>query len=201
MLSKVLIVDDSKTIRMQVKDLLPKGNFEVAEATDGMEGLSLIRQERPSLVLLDFFMPKMNGWEVLEQIQTQPDLHDIPVVVMTGRKEEVLEKMPNLFEYFECIEKPFEQKALIGAVKSAMTKAKSRQAPPQPTGTTPATPAIPATVAPGNSADPSALQTEVQTLKAQVQALTQANLRLQAETEAIKKQLAQVIGFVKQKLG
>jgi CheY-like chemotaxis protein len=51
---KVLIVDDGKTIRMQVREMLPKGTFEVLEAKDGLEGLNLIRQERPNLILLDF---------------------------------------------------------------------------------------------------------------------------------------------------
>ena len=124
---KILIVDDSKAIRAQVREMLSKGNFEVAEAADGVEGLDFIRNQHPNLVLLDFFMPRMNGWEVLLRIQSLPDLQMIPIVVMTGRKIEVQEKVPELFKYFEFIEKPFDPRTLINAVRAAMAKAMSRQ--------------------------------------------------------------------------
>jgi CheY-like chemotaxis protein len=97
---KILIVDDSKTIRMQVKDMLPKGNFEVLEAADGLEGLDVITQERPNLILLDFFMPRMNGWEVVQKLHDHPKLHVIPVVMMSGRREDVEKTVPELFTYF-----------------------------------------------------------------------------------------------------
>lgn len=160
---KVLIIDDGKTIRMQVKEMLPKGAFEVLEAQDGVEGLNLIRQERPSLILLDFFMPRMNGWEVIEHLQTQPELKKIPLVIMSGRKEEVTAKIPNLSINFEFIEKPFEQKALINAVKAAMVKAKERQQPvanpPKPSVQEQAT------------ATPSVGIDEIKVLKAEITAL------------------------------
>ena len=120
---KVLIVDDSRAIRLQIRDMLPQGNFDVLEAKDGVEGIDLIRNQQPNLILLDFFMPRMNGWEVIQQVKDQPTLKAIPIVVMSGRKEEVIEKVPELFDYFEFIEKPFEQHALVGAIRSAMMKA------------------------------------------------------------------------------
>ncbi len=104
--------------------MLPPGNFEVLEAKDGLEGLNLIRQERPNLIMLDFLLPKLSGWEVFQQIQANADLQKIPLVLMSGRKEEVVEKIQEPFEYFEFISKPFEQKELVGAIKSAMVKAR-----------------------------------------------------------------------------
>jgi two-component system response regulator len=187
---KILIVDDGKAIRMQVREMLPKGSFDVLEAQDGLEGLNLIRQERPNFVLLDFFMPRMNGWEVLQQIQSQPELQSIPLVVMSGRKEEVIEKVPDLFQYFEFIEKPFDQKALITAIKSSMLKAKARQ----PAA---ATPAKPIESKPASSGSDAA---EIQALKAQIQALNSRTVKMQAEFEAMKKQMAQMMAFIKQKL-
>jgi len=186
---KVLIIDDGKTIRMQVRDMLPKTSFEVLEAQDGLEGLNLIRKERPNLILLDFFMPKMNGWEVLEKMQAYPELQKIPLVVMSGRKEEVTEKVPQLFESYEFIEKPFDQKALIGAMKSAMAKAKTRQTT---TGTPPKA-AEPAT------AKPTAGGEGIQELKAQIQLLNQKNAKMQAEIDGLKKQISQILAFIKQK--
>jgi CheY-like chemotaxis protein len=104
--------------------MLPPGNFEVLEAKDGLEGLNFIRQEKLSLIMLDFLLPKMSGWDVFQQIQAQPELRKIPLVLMSGRKEEVTEKIPEPFEYFEFLGKPFDQKQLIASIKLAMTKAK-----------------------------------------------------------------------------
>jgi DNA-binding response OmpR family regulator len=199
-LPKILIVDDSKTIRMQVRDLLPKGNFEVSEAKDGVEGYTLISQERPNLVLLDFFMPQMNGWEVLQRLKAQPDLQTIPVVVMTGRREEVLERVPDLFDYYACIEKPFEQRTLMEAVKAALAKAKSRQARTE-------TPTVPSsTQAPSAPTPPAAVETDrnlatqMQALEAKVKSLTETNATLQSEIDLLKKQMAQVVAILRQRL-
>ncbi|NET61932.1 MAG: response regulator [Symploca sp. SIO2E6] len=113
---KILVIDDSKVIRMRVKDMLPAGNFEVLEAKDGIEGLNFIRQEHPNLIMLDFLLPKMSGWEVFQQIQTSSDLQKIPLVLMSGRKEEVTEKITEPFEYFAFVEKPFEKKELMARI-------------------------------------------------------------------------------------
>lgn len=175
---KILVIDDSRVIRNMVRDMLPKGNFQVLEAKDGVEGLNCIRQERPNLIMLDFLLPRMSGWEVFQQIQEQPDLQTIPLVLMSGRREEVTEKIPEPFEYFEFIEKPFEQKQLIEAIKAAM--AKSRLPRPR------SAPAVTTSNTSGSTDD--------------VQALTQKVEKMQAEIDLLKKQMAQLLAFIKQKL-
>lgn len=181
---KILVIDDSNVIRNMVRDMLPKGNFEVLEAKDGLQGFNLIRQERPNLIMLDFLLPKMSGWEVFQQIQTQPDLQAIPLVLMSGRKEEVTEKLQEPFEYFEFVQKPFDQRELIEAIKSAMAKAKRR---PAVVATAPA-PAAPTNTAGATSSS------------ADVQALNEKIAKMQAEIDGLKKQLAQILAFIKQKL-
>ncbi|MGB6168697.1 MAG: response regulator, partial [Geitlerinemataceae cyanobacterium] len=115
---KILVIDDSKVIQKTVKSMLPPGNFEVLEAKDGEEGLNKIRHDNPSLIMLDFLLPKKSGWEVFQEIQASDELRAIPLLLMSGRKEEVTEKISEPFEYFEFIGKPFEKKQLIGAIKS-----------------------------------------------------------------------------------
>ena len=66
---KILVIDDSMVIRRTVKDMLPPGKFEVMEAKDGLQGMDLIRKSPPNLIMLDFFLPKMSGWEVYQEIQ------------------------------------------------------------------------------------------------------------------------------------
>lgn len=186
---KILVIDDSRVIRVRVREMLPPGNFEVLEAQDGLEGINLIRQELPSLIMLDFLLPKLSGWEVFQQIQQNADLQKIPLVVMSGRKEEVMEKIQEPFEYFEFILKPFEQKELIGAIKSAMGKAKL----PRKEAAVNATPTqLAPTLLPSSSA--------VGAGDAEIQALNEKITKMQAEIDSFKQQLAQVMTFINQKL-
>jgi DNA-binding response OmpR family regulator len=165
-----------------VRDMLPKGNFEVLEAKDGLQGFNLIRQERPNLIMLDFLLPKMSGWEVFQQIQASQELQTIPLVLMSGRKEEVTEKLQEPFEFFEFVQKPFDQRQLIDAIKTAMAKAKRR-----PVGAVATPPVAAAATAPSaGSAD--------------VQALNEKIAKMQAEIDGLKKQVGQILAFIKQKL-
>ncbi|HEY9694786.1 MAG TPA: response regulator [Oculatellaceae cyanobacterium] len=182
---KILVIDDSGVIRRTVKDMLPAGNFEVLEAKDGVEGLNLIRQQHPNLIMLDFILPKMSGWDVFQHIQVQPELQKIPLVVMSGRKEEVTQKISEPFEYFEFIEKPFDKKVLVDAIKSAMVKAKK---PRQPV----------ATAATTSAAAPEPVASQAGS--AEIQQLNQKITKMQGEIDNLKKQLAQVVGLIKQKL-
>jgi DNA-binding response OmpR family regulator len=183
---KILVIDDSKVIRMRVKDMLPTGNFEVIEAKDGLEGFNLIRTENPNLIMLDFLLPKMSGWEVYQEIQKQPRLRAIPLVLMSGRKEEVTDKVTEPFEFFAFVEKPFDREQLVDAIREAMMKAKKH---PQTTDVTTSSFAKDA----ANTADSSIMQAEIESLKAKVS-------DLENEIEQMKKQFTQLVGFIKQKL-
>lgn len=179
---KILVIDDSKVIQKTVKTMLPPGNFEVLEAKDGEEGLNKIRQGNLSLIMLDFLLPKKSGWEVFQEIQANADLRAIPLLLMSGRKEEVTEKISEPFEYFEFIGKPFEKKQLIEAIKSAMAKSqKSRTGG----GSTKVATTAKASVSAGGD--------DVASLKAQM-------AHMQKEIDTLKKQLNQILTFIKQKL-
>lgn len=181
---KILVIDDSKVIRMRVKDMLPAGNFEVIEAKDGIEGFNLIQKENPNLIMLDFLLPKMSGWEVYQEIQKQHKLKTIPLVVMSGRKEEVTDKLPEPFEYFAFVEKPFDQKQLVDAIREAMMKAKKH-----PQGMADSK----STFTSVSEADAAGMTAEIQSLKHQV-------AKMEEEIELLKKQLNQMVGLIKQKL-
>lgn len=122
--SKILVIDDSRVIRKTVRDMLPEGDFEVIEAKDGVEGINFVETEHPSLIMLDFILPKMSGWDVFQQIQAHPEFQKIPLVLMSGKKEEVTSKISEPFEFFEFIEKPFDRVLLAEAIRVAMTKAR-----------------------------------------------------------------------------
>ena len=181
---KIIVIDDSKVIRMRVKDMLPEGNFDIIEAKDGLEGFNLIKTENPNLIMLDFLLPKMSGWEVYQEIQKQQKFRSIPLVLMSGRKEEVTDKISEPFEYFSFVEKPFDREQLVSAIRDAMMKAKKQ---PQ-TSVSESDKASGAGVA-----DISALTAEIEQLKLKV-------AKLERESEQIKKQFNQLVGFIKQKL-
>lgn len=195
--NKILVIDDTTVVRVKVREMLPPGNFQVLEAKDGLEGLNLIRQqEKLSLIMLDFLLPKMSGWDVFQEIQAKPELKKIPLVIMSGRKEEVTEKISEPFSSFEFLGKPFDQKQLISAIKSAMTKAK--QPRQNPSGTTSAisassTHAIARNGLVAASGSNSASSAEIQILNEKI-------TNMQIEINSLKKQLTQVVSFIKQKI-
>lgn len=161
---KVLVIDDSRVIRMRVREMMPQEGLELLEARDGIEGMNLIQQHHPNLVLLDFILPRMGGWEVLQKIQQDASLQTIALVVMSGRKEEVVEKVPEPFDYFAFVAKPFEKSELFEAIRQATRLAAERAKRQQLT-------APPKPVSADVEARVRALETEVAQLKQELQAL------------------------------
>jgi two-component system chemotaxis response regulator CheY len=91
--AKILTVDDMATMRRIVKSLLNQlGYNNVDEAENGKEALSKLRQQKYDLVLLDWNMPEMDGITLLQEIRKDPNLKDIPVIMVTAeaKKENVL---------------------------------------------------------------------------------------------------------------
>lgn len=199
---------------MQIKDMLPKGDFEVLEAKDGVEGFEIISQERPNLILIDFFMPRMNGWEVVQKIQTFPKLQSIPIVMMSGRREDVEKAVPELFDYFEFVGKPFEQNLLLKAIHSATTKAKQRYQTLRHTKLSEANSSYAGDVATLNGAAVNSTVTsvassvenasngsdEIYQLKAELERLQQENAKIKTEFQRLKKQVAHILAFLKRKV-
>ncbi|WP_414544891.1 response regulator [Nostoc sp. CCY0012] len=206
--NKILVIDDTTVVRVKVREMLPPGNFEVLEAKDGLEGLNFIRQEKLSLIMLDFLLPKMSGWEVFQQVQAQPELRKIPLVIMSGRKEEVTEKLTEPFEYFEFLGKPFDQKQLINAIKLAMSKAKKPRPEAVPislvttkNGTATAVATKNGTVVTSGVTTTATTISDIESdASAEINALNEKMIKMQAEIDGLKKQLAQVVTFIKQKI-
>ena len=82
-LGTVLIIDDDPSMRDAVSRILTKEGFWVAVAASGGEGLQMARTLRPSVITLDVLMPDMSGWQVLSELKAEPQLRDIPVILLT----------------------------------------------------------------------------------------------------------------------
>ncbi len=115
--NRILVVDDEPGIVDIAKANLEGYGYSVVAAYDGEEALRMIREEMPDLVVLDILMPEMDGWEVLEQIEADPELAGIPVIMLTARvsDEDVLRGLES--GAVEYMTKPFYPNDLIAAVK------------------------------------------------------------------------------------
>jgi twitching motility two-component system response regulator PilH len=84
----VLIVDDSPTEMFALTGMLKRNGFEVLNAQNADEGLSLARSQRPDLVLMDVVMPGLNGFQATRQLARDPDTATIPVVMVSTKSQE-----------------------------------------------------------------------------------------------------------------
>lgn len=116
----VLIVDDEQNITISVEFLMKREGYQVSVANDGENGLEMIRELKPDLVLLDVMMPRMNGFEVCEAVRKDPDLAGVKIVMLTakGRSAEI-EKGINLGAD-DYIPKPFSTRDLVKRVQELL---------------------------------------------------------------------------------
>lgn len=113
MRNKILTVDDSKTVRVIVKNAFKPYDCEILEASNGVEGLALASKEMPNLILLDVTMPVMDGIEMLTKLKSDAQLRGIPVLMLTaegGREQVVRIAKIGVRDY---VVKPFKEEVLI----------------------------------------------------------------------------------------
>jgi CheY-like chemotaxis protein len=118
----VLVIDDSPTILKVVQLVLTKAGFSVDTATDGEEGIAHAARKRPDLILLDFVMPKMNGYQVCRALAESLELKDIPVVLMSAKGDQVGERFVKVMGIVDYITKPFSPEAITAVVQHTIEK-------------------------------------------------------------------------------
>jgi DNA-binding response OmpR family regulator len=117
--SKILVADDDDDIRMLLRELLSRAGFDVDEAADGRTALRRLYESPPALVILDVSMPDMDGYETLERIR---DLSEVPVIMLTGRVQE-LEKVRGLSSGADdYVAKPFGRQELLARVQALLRR-------------------------------------------------------------------------------
>ena len=83
-MKKILFVEDEPSLQKTIKEVLTQEKFEVLIASDGEEGLKLVKEKKPDLILLDLILPKKDGFEVLKELKEDDNTKDIPVIVLTN---------------------------------------------------------------------------------------------------------------------
>ncbi len=88
-MAKIVCIEDESEMIDLVRLILERKGFEFQGANSGQQGLDLIRQDKPDLILLDLMMPGMDGWEVYRQLKADGQLKDIPVIVVTAKAQSI----------------------------------------------------------------------------------------------------------------
>ncbi|MCW3072568.1 MAG: Fis family transcriptional regulator [Bacteroidetes bacterium] len=119
-MAKILIIDDEKSIRKTLREILEYEKYQVDEASDGVEGLGMIQKEKYDIILCDIKMPKMDGIEVLDKVM-QLSI-DTPVVMVSGHGniETAVEAVKK--GAFDFIAKPLDLNRLLVTIRNAMDK-------------------------------------------------------------------------------
>ncbi len=114
---RVVCIEDEPEMIDLVRLILGRKGFEVIGANGGVEGLEAVRREKPDLVLLDLMMPDMDGWEVYQQVKADPELKDIPVVVVTAKAQSIDKVLGlHIAKVDDYITKPFGPQELLESV-------------------------------------------------------------------------------------
>ncbi len=129
MTPKILTIDDSKTIRLIVAKAFKSYDCAVFEAENGLTGLAVAAQEKPDLIILDYTMPVMDGFETLSKLRVDPNLKSTPVIMLTAEagRDTVL-KMAKL-SIRDYLIKPFKEDALIERANKVLQLHKKNEVP------------------------------------------------------------------------
>jgi chemosensory pili system protein ChpA (sensor histidine kinase/response regulator) len=112
----VLVVDDSVTVRKVTTRLLERQGYEVLTAKDGVDAMEILQDYRPTVVLLDIEMPRMDGFEVATQMRHSSQLKDIPIIMITSRTGDKHKERAMAIGVTDYMGKPFQEEKLLGAI-------------------------------------------------------------------------------------
>jgi CheY-like chemotaxis protein len=124
---KILLIDDSPVFTQVLETALGKEGYEVMVAVDGIEGLKLTISSHPDLILCDLFMPRMDGYNFMHAIKAQPELADIPVILVTSKASVEEEQRALKAGFIDFIGKPIMPVRVIARIERALALFNNRQ--------------------------------------------------------------------------
>lgn len=113
---KVMVIDDSKTIRRTAETLLKKSGCEVVTATDGFEALSKILEHRPNIIFVDIMMPRLDGYQTCALIKNNKMFKDTPVIMLSSKDGLFDRARGRIVGSEQYLTKPFTKDELLGAI-------------------------------------------------------------------------------------
>ena len=121
-LGRVLLVEDEQDVAELIRYNLTKEGYDVILSANGNEALRLAREHRPDVLLLDIMVPQLNGWEVCRRLKKDPDLSQIPVIMVSGRVEEGDKVLGFEVGADDYVTKPFSPRELLARIKAVMRR-------------------------------------------------------------------------------
>lgn len=115
-MTKVLAVDDSRTLREMLSDCLTRAGHEVHTARDGAEALAALRRHRPDIVLTDLNMPVMNGLDFIRAARADEAGRGVPVLLLTTETAEEMQSQARIIGATGWLNKPFDERHILGLV-------------------------------------------------------------------------------------
>jgi twitching motility two-component system response regulator PilG len=115
---KVLVIDDSKTIRQSAESLLSPQGFHVITAVDGFEALGKIAENSPDIIFVDILMPRLNGYQTCALIKHNQQFKHTPVIMLSSKDGLFDRAKGRVVGSQQYITKPFNQEDLLGAIRN-----------------------------------------------------------------------------------
>ncbi|MFO7594555.1 MAG: response regulator [Pseudomonadota bacterium] len=119
---KVMVIDDSKTIRRTAETLLKKEGCEVITANDGFEALSKITDHNPSIIFVDIMMPRLDGYQTCALIKHNQKFKNTPVIMLSSKDGLFDRARGRIVGSEEYLTKPFTKEELLGAIQQHALK-------------------------------------------------------------------------------
>jgi len=117
----ILCIEDEPEMIELVRLILERKGFRVTGALGGAQGLKELRNEKPDLILLDLMMPDMDGWEVYRQMRADPNLSNIPVIVVTAKAQSIDKVLGlHIAKVEDYVTKPFGPQELLSSIAKVL---------------------------------------------------------------------------------
>lgn len=129
MATRILVVDDSPTIRTVVSTILERSGYEPKVASDGQDAYDQLASGavKADLVLVDFVMPRMNGYQFCRALRENAELATTPVVLMSAKGDRIRDQFVQQTGALDAITKPFDSQALVAVIENALRRANTAQ--------------------------------------------------------------------------
>lgn len=124
----VLCIEDEPEMIELVRLILERKGYRVTGAVGGTEGLEILHAHKPDLILLDLMMPDIDGWEVYRQMKADPNLADIPVIVVTAKAQSIDKVLGlHIAKVEDYITKPFGPQELLASISRVLNGVSNRE--------------------------------------------------------------------------
>jgi twitching motility two-component system response regulator PilG len=120
---KVMVIDDSKTIRRTAETLLKKVGCTVVTATDGFDALAKIADTRPDIIFVDIMMPRLDGYQTCALIKNNNEFKETPVIMLSSKDGLFDKAKGRIVGSDQYLTKPFSKNELLGAIQAHVSEA------------------------------------------------------------------------------